>query len=345
MGFFKMMKINARRALSGFWGRAILAMLIMALPTILINVLENGMRQVVGVPAFVDYAMTPGNALDDMANVAAASIVISLLVYALLFLIVTPLSQGVLAWYYRRTGGADDSLTTLFSYFEQAGTYFRSIGLHFMIGLKMFFWALLLYSPLFAMAAMFIISGGDQPRAVILFAFLLSVVWLLIATVLLTIVGLRYFLAPYLLAAYPGRRIRALIRDGVRKVNGHKGRLFLFSLSFIGWYLPLAAVLGLIIFLPFASNVFMTLQILGIMILLLVLQLGLMLFVGPYTRAAFAMYARYLIERSEHDDMDSGADNRTREYKPEIDHYLESQRTRELSGGAGDGPNPHDPPV
>ena len=30
MGFFKMMKINARRALSGFWGRAILAMLIMA---------------------------------------------------------------------------------------------------------------------------------------------------------------------------------------------------------------------------------------------------------------------------------------------------------------------------
>ena len=34
MGFFKMMKINARRALSGFWGRAILAMLIMALPTI-----------------------------------------------------------------------------------------------------------------------------------------------------------------------------------------------------------------------------------------------------------------------------------------------------------------------
>lgn len=138
------------------------------------------MRQVVGVPAFVDYAMTPGNALDDMANVAAASIVISLLVYALLFLIVTPLSQGVLAWYYRRTGGADDSLTTIFSYFEQAGTYFRSIGLHFMIGLKMFFWALLLYSPLFAMAAMFIISGGDQPRAVILFAFLLSVVWLLI---------------------------------------------------------------------------------------------------------------------------------------------------------------------
>lgn len=193
MGFFKMMKINARRALSGFWGRAILAMLIMALPTILINVLENGMRQVVGVPAFVDYAMTPGNALDDMANVAAASIVISLLVYALLFLIVTPLSQGVLAWYYRRTGGADDSLTTIFSYFEQAGTYFRSIGLHFMIGLKMFFWALLLYSPLFAMAAMFIISGGDQPRAVILFAFLLSVVWLLIATVLLTIVGLAVF--------------------------------------------------------------------------------------------------------------------------------------------------------
>ena len=89
----------------------------------------------------------------------------------------------------------------------------------------------------------------------------------------------------------------------------------------------------------------MTLQILGIMILLLVLQLGLMLFVGPYTRAALAMYARYLIERSEHDDMDSGADNRTREYKPEIDHYLESQRTRELSGGSGDSSNPHDPPV
>ena len=54
MGFFKMMKINARRALSGFWGRAILAMLIMALPTILINVLEIGRRRVVGVRAVVD---------------------------------------------------------------------------------------------------------------------------------------------------------------------------------------------------------------------------------------------------------------------------------------------------
>lgn len=343
MGLFKMMKTNARRALSGFWGRAILAMLIIALPTILINVLENGMRQVVGVPAFVDYAMTPGNALDDMANVAVASTVISLLVYVLLFLIVTPLSQGVLAWYYRRTGGADDGLTTIFCYFEQAGSYFRSIGLHFMIGLRMFFWALLLYSPLFAMLAMFIISGGDQPRAVVLFAFLLSVVWLLIATVLLAIVQLRYFLAPYLLAAHPERKVRALIRDGVRMVNGHKGRLFLFGLSFIGWYLPLVAVLALIIFLPFASNAFLMLQILGIMILLLVIQLGLMFFVGPYTRASFAMYARYLVERSENDGVDSDSDNRTREYKPEIDHYLESQRTRELSDGVGIDQNPNEP--
>ena len=236
MGLFRALKTNARRALAGSWGRAIGIMLISVIPGVLINLLEYGIREVSGVSEFVNRSGT-GNAFRAAANIAPASIAITLLVSLLVFFIMTPLRQGIIRWYYRRTGGERDGVTGIFHYFETAAGYFRALWLNFLIGFRMLLWTLLLTVPLALLTGLLSVAGGAG-RATRTFAMLLMLVWMVIACVVIVIVGLRYFLAPYLLAEHPGYKARAAIREGVKLVRGYKGSVFLFALSFILWYLP-----------------------------------------------------------------------------------------------------------
>uniref|UniRef100_UPI003A890A25 DUF975 family protein n=2 Tax=Oscillospiraceae TaxID=216572 RepID=UPI003A890A25 len=198
MGLFRALKTNARRALAGSWGRAIGIMLISVIPGVLINLLEYGIREVSGVSEFVNRSGT-GNAFRAAANIAPASIAITLLVSLLVFFIMTPLRQGIIRWYYRRTGGERDGVTGIFHYFETAAGYFRALWLNFLIGLRMLLWTLLLTVPLALLTGLLSVAGGAG-RATRTFAMLLMLVWMVIACVVIVIVGLRYFLAPYLLA-------------------------------------------------------------------------------------------------------------------------------------------------
>ncbi len=297
MGLSKMLKSNAKHAMSGAWGRAVGILFIAAIPTLLINLLEYAIRLVSGVPEFVDYAGTPNVAFDDLSNLALASSLISVLILILMFIITTPLQQGVLRWYYRRTGGEDDGVSAVFYYFETAKDYFKSFWLYFQIGLRMLLWEILLAIPLLAGGGVLVYAmrglDGELPPVVKLAAGILAVIWVTIMAILSVMISLRYMLAPYILAEHPEIKVRKAIKQGVRLVKGYKGSLFVFGLSFIGWYL-------LCIFIVPAF------------------------FVLPYVAASFAMYARYLIARGEMELAPEGG-NATREYKPEIDHYVETQ--------------------
>lgn len=143
---------------------------------------------------------------------------------------------------------------------------------------------------------------------------------------MIVIVGLRYFLAPYLLAEHPGYKARAAIREGVKLVRGYKGSVFLFALSFILWYLPSLLAALLVLFIPF-SDPFYLFQVTGLLLLLMLAQLGICFYLVPYQSASLAMYARYLIQTGESGGVDEYGDS-TREYKPEIDRYLEAQASR-----------------
>ncbi len=59
MSFYKTVKQNAKRALAGGWGKAIGLMLIAALPLSLVRILEQVIRSMGGIPAYVDYRGTP----------------------------------------------------------------------------------------------------------------------------------------------------------------------------------------------------------------------------------------------------------------------------------------------
>lgn len=325
MGLFRALKTNAKRALAGNWGRAIGIMLISMIPGVLINLLEYGIREVSGVSEFVNRSGT-GNAFRAAANIAPASIAITALVSLLVFFIMTPLRQGILRWYYRRTGGEREGVTGIFHYFETAAGYFRALWLNFLIGLRMFLWTLLLMVPLVLLTGLLSVAGRAG-RATRTFAMLLVFVWMTIACVVIVIIGLRYFLAPYLLAEHPEYKARAAIREGVKLVRGCKGSVFLFGLSFLLWYLPLLLAVLLVLFIPF-SNPFYLFQITGLLLLLMLAQLGLLFYLVPYQSASHAMYARYLIQTGESGGRDAYGDS-TREYKPEIDRYMEEQASLE----------------
>lgn len=303
MGLFSTLKTNARRAMAGGWGKAVAILLIGAIPVLLARGLEFALRMAAGVAEFVDYSGTAGLAFDDVANLSAASLVISLLMGLLLLIVTAPLAQGISRWFYRRTAGEQEGVSTIFHYFETRESYFRALWLRVQIGLRLTLWAFLLSLPLvglqgFAVFYRLRLGGAAAPAFMNVFLELLVVVWSVVMAILWAIVGLRYLLAPYLLAEHPDWKARRAVRESVKQSRGEKGSLFTFGLTFAGWWAPALASALLLLGVPFSGPLYLS-QIIGAIVTLLCLQGLLLLYAAPYMRAAYAMYARYLIRMGE----------------------------------------------
>jgi len=94
------------------------------------------------------------------------------------------------------------------------------------------------------------LAGGETPEFAILFSrfsifikalglrlyrSLFVFLWSLLLVIPGIIASYRYAMAPYLMAQYPEKGIAECIADSKALMLGHKGRLFLLDLSFIGW--------------------------------------------------------------------------------------------------------------
>lgn len=306
MGLIKTVKTNARRALSGCWGKAIAVLLLTILPTFLLHVVEFFIRAIGDIDPFVDYNQTPGYAFDNLTNVSIVSAIVSLSMLLLTFLVVVPLAQGAKRWFYRRSGGEIDGVSDLFFYFESGRGYFKSLWLSIQINVRLLFWLILL--NLLPAAIFFLVgyaqySGVEISSSLTALMVLLAFVWGILELILFVFIQLRYFLAPYLLAQDPDSKGRRTVKRSIRLMKGHKGEVFGFLLSFIGWWIP--AILGTAI--PIftllsssdanvyaaANTAFLTFTFFwGIQFLM-------MLYVGPYMYASCALYARYLIQLGE----------------------------------------------
>lgn len=104
------------------------------------------------------------------------------------------------------------------------------------------------------------LMGGETPEFSILFSrfsiflkalglrlymFLFVFLWSLLLIVPGIIAAYRYAMAPYLMAQYPDKGIVECVNDSKALMAGNKGRLFLLSLSFIGWALLCLLTAGL----------------------------------------------------------------------------------------------------
>lgn len=112
-----------------------------------------------------------------------------------LFIIGGAVELGHSRYYIGLMGGEAPAFGVLFSRFQ---IFFKALGLRLYTALFVLLWSLLLFVP------------G-------------------------IIAAYRYAMAPYLMAQYPEKGVVECVQDSKALMDGHKGRLFLLHLSFIGW--------------------------------------------------------------------------------------------------------------
>jgi uncharacterized membrane protein len=75
---------------------------------------------------------------------------------------------------------------------------------------------------------------------------LFTVLWTLLAIIPGIIKALAYFMTPYILAECPDVTATDALKLSMRMTKGHKGKVFVMGLSFIGWGLLTALTFGIL---------------------------------------------------------------------------------------------------
>ncbi|GHU80561.1 hypothetical protein FACS1894191_6100 [Clostridia bacterium] len=272
MTLFKLLKQNSKLALKGSWGRAALVLIVFfTLVFLLAGIRQYALDVFIGAPGGANPTMEAAPYYASSAEIVLLS-VFSILTILLVF----PLEMGLLRWFFGLVHGGSPSVSEAFIFFEGIGKYIKAIGLYINIFVRSLLWA----APFYAVpgAVMWIsgrlINGGmtlaGNPGlgpTLGTMGMALAFMLLFLATIFYIICVNRYALAAYIYFDDMAAGIGAAIKISVRYSKGSRASLFLFQLSFIGWWL----------------------------LCLLILPA---LYVLPYYFTSFAMYARYIIEKS-----------------------------------------------
>jgi len=130
------------------------------------------------------------------AGVWVAYVLFFVVLIASVYLIDIPLTLGILSCYIRAPQG-EKHLSNLFFVFK-SGKYWTFVGAMFRVNLVIFLWSLL-----------FVIPGYVKMY--------------------------QYQMVPYILIENPGMSGKEAMRISRQMTDGHKGRMFVLDLSFIGW--------------------------------------------------------------------------------------------------------------
>jgi uncharacterized membrane protein len=79
-----------------------------------------------------------------------------------------------------------------------------------------------------------------------LWMFLFTILWTLLFIIPGIVKSLAYFMTPYILAECPNVKMEDALKLSMCMTKGHKGRIFVMCLSFIGWALLSAITFGII---------------------------------------------------------------------------------------------------
>lgn len=242
---------RGREALRGKWGTAILLVLIVSLLGSIVSVLQSGnltnlpdMMDSVpatwqSLPESVDDLNEDLNALPEVLGANGSALVeynrgprgVWSLILTIGQILIGPfLALGLILYFIRIQKGDTPTAGVLFA---RASIFLKALGLYFMIGVFSFLWSLVLLIPL------------------IILMYFIHYAWfwmlcLIVYTIVLLLIVLRYSLAPYLMAEQPETGILAAIDRSKQWMRGNQGRLIMLRLSFIGWALLIALASGLL---------------------------------------------------------------------------------------------------
>lgn len=190
----------------------------------------------------LDYAVT---ALIGISSVLAGTLSVFLMILIGLFSLV--MGVGFANYALQLSRKQQSGMGDLFESFSFAG---RSIGVNLLVALYTFLWMLLLAAG-FAVVAVLAVSLLDRVPVLGVIILVVAYIALIAATVLIV---LRYAMTPFALAENPDGGAGEAVRRSVRMLRGHKGKLFVLELSFIGWDL----LLGLIVLVVLGIGVFVS---------------------------------------------------------------------------------------
>jgi len=265
-------KKNARRALSGFWGQAIAIALLVIGCQLLLLIAETLLMHFLDVPTYIDVNGTPDNPFDDMPNISPASFLLLGGGWLLSLLIGMPLTYGVRRWFYIRSGGHHLDFGDVFFYFESLRSYLKCLWIELCTGLRRLLWCAAFLLPgitctlLGKWAVRFASTDGERMLADGL-TISGMIIWIC-GGILLIIFLQRYALTRYVFFEYRDIAAGQAIQLSIIGSRRYRIQMSIFCLSFAGWFL---------------------LCLLGIPLL----------FVLPYFLMAHSIYARLLIHESD----------------------------------------------
>lgn len=271
MNIRKQVKQNARRAMTGNWGKAICIFMILIAIFIVFGLLQGMLSLIFDIPDFGDIFFPSYYHPYNETTIPLISVAMSVVFMLLGMFINSPLIFGVKGWYYRIVSGENEDVGEIFSFFSRVKLFFKAIWHDINIGARMCLW-----SVIFAAIPASVCTAGalvlQNPEYTDLYRLggvtllLIGGILTILAQIFLLIFTNRYFLSAYLIAEDNTLTVSKAIKTSVRCTKGSRGALLVLDLSFIPWVLFSFLLFPLLYFVPYYS-------------------------------ASNALYAKYLIER------------------------------------------------
>lgn len=249
----KQVKYNGRRCLYNNWGKAIAIVLLSVAIYLLFTMVESMISMLLGVPFFVDYG-DPGYYLDNLPNLSWVSMTLTLIMAIGSFLVVTPLNLGITQWYYSLSDGESEDILSIFGCFSNRKIFFRSLVLRLNILVREALWALLYFlipGAILCVSSWYSYNGPEQ------WAYLLGTVGTIFGVMLGLLFSVfygitiqKYFLAKYYLISGEVGVLGAL-KQARRASKGKRESIFLFKLSYIGWFASCVLVIPVLYVFPY----------------------------------------------------------------------------------------------
>lgn len=255
----RLIKQNARRALQRHWSRAAAIALVALIFCFLFVTLEMLLSAVFGLPAFVDPFATPELYIDDLPNVSPIAMSVTFLVAALYFLVLAPLSLGIMRWFFILGDGKVEPTVSIFEYFLSATQFWRVLWLQVCLFVRRLLWsALFLSGP----TALIYLAGLWQKKGDTDLESVLSLGLMLVGFLLLAFLGaflmiwlMRYYLAEYALVNDGNLAAREAISQSISLSRGRLTQLLVLELSLLGWRILDFLILPRLFTLPYRYTV------------------------------------------------------------------------------------------
>ena len=161
----------------------------------------------------------------------------------LTLLLAGPLAVGLNYFHVMNVLGRTEDLTVITPFRSAFTNYPRKLGGYLWMELFIFLWSLIAGVGGGICGAL-IALGADSRAGIVLI--LIGVLVLIAACIVPFMKAYSYAMTPYILADCPNVKAKDALKLSMRIMAGHRWELFVFQLSFIGWYLLSILTLGIL---------------------------------------------------------------------------------------------------